>query len=62
MVFARNLSSRPCQVSIPAQPEDRHRPLTIAAGGGYFDDVDLLSLDLHGYGYRRLRLNHTPWD
>jgi hypothetical protein len=26
------------------------------------DDVDLLSLDLNGYGYRWLRLDHTHWD
>jgi maltose alpha-D-glucosyltransferase/alpha-amylase len=60
-LFAHNLSPDPCDVSIPPLPGERHRPLTLASDMGC-DDVDLLSLDLTGYGYRSLRLNHTPWD
>jgi maltose alpha-D-glucosyltransferase/alpha-amylase len=63
ILFAHNLSPEPCNVSIPPLPGERHRPLTLASDMGYDDDdVDLLSLDLTGYGYRWLRLNHTPWD
>jgi maltose alpha-D-glucosyltransferase/alpha-amylase len=62
MLFVHNFGERDKQISIPPQPGEHHEPLSVAADGEYVAQVDLLALDVHGCGYRWLRLNHTPWD
>jgi maltose alpha-D-glucosyltransferase/alpha-amylase len=61
MLFLHNLGRRRCRIQLAAQPGDNHRPLNVAADGDYDEDIDLRSLEINSYGYRWLRLNHTPW-
>lgn len=56
MLFLHNLGSQPCWVSLPELPDEELPPLNMAADGEYGGDVDLLSLELNGYGYRWIRL------
>jgi maltose alpha-D-glucosyltransferase/alpha-amylase len=60
MLFVHNLSNRAHHISIQPRPGDK-QPLSVAADGEYDDEVDLHGLDVKGYGYRWLRLNHVPW-
>jgi maltose alpha-D-glucosyltransferase/alpha-amylase len=62
MLFVHNFGERDKRVRVPPQPTERHEPLSVAGDAPYPTEVDLLTLDIHGYGYRWLRLNHTPWD
>jgi maltose alpha-D-glucosyltransferase/alpha-amylase len=61
MLFAHNLSGTERHVALPRPLDERHRPLSVAADGEY-PDTERNRLRVNGYGYRWLRLNHTPWD
>jgi hypothetical protein len=50
-----------CRIRLELQSGENHRPLNVAADAEYDEDIDLLSLEINSYGYRWLRLNHTPW-
>jgi maltose alpha-D-glucosyltransferase/alpha-amylase len=62
MLFVHNLGRQDRKVTVRLTGERHHRPLNVAADGEYDDNVDLLSLAVNGFGYRWIRLNHTPWD
>ncbi|KOX24003.1 trehalose synthase [Saccharothrix sp. NRRL B-16348] len=62
VLFVHNFGERDLRLQVPPLPGEAHRPLSVAADGEYPEDIDLLSLEVRGRGYRWLRLNHTPWD
>jgi maltose alpha-D-glucosyltransferase/alpha-amylase len=62
MLFVHNLCRRRSRIRLALQPREDHRPLNVAADGEYDEDIDLRSLEINSYGYRWLRLNHTPWN
>jgi maltose alpha-D-glucosyltransferase/alpha-amylase len=62
MLFVHNLRRHHRRIRLEPQTDKDHGPLNVAADGEYEQDIDLLSLEINGYGYRWLRLNHTPWD
>jgi maltose alpha-D-glucosyltransferase/alpha-amylase len=61
MLFVHNLCRHHCRIRLELQSGENHRPLNVAADAEYDEDIDLLSLEINSYGYRWLRLNHTPW-
>ncbi|MCR3750452.1 alpha-amylase family protein [Lentzea californiensis] len=61
MLFVHNLSPEPCQVSVPPQTAEEEPPQNVVADGAYDNDVDLLSLQVNGYGFRWIRLADIPW-
>jgi maltose alpha-D-glucosyltransferase/alpha-amylase len=61
MLFAHNLSPEPCQVSVPPQACEEEPPRNVVADGDCDNDVDLLSPDINGYGFRWIRLADLPW-
>ena len=61
MLFVHNLCRHHRRITLEPQPGEDHRPLNVAADGEYDEDINLLCLEINGYGCRWLRLNHTPW-
>lgn len=61
MLFAHNLAPDACRVSVPPLSPEEEPPQNVVADGPYDNDVDLLSLELNGYGFRWIRLADIPW-
>jgi maltose alpha-D-glucosyltransferase / alpha-amylase len=61
-LFVHKLCRRRSRIRLAPQPGEDHRPLNVATDGEYDEDIDLRSLGINSYGYRWLRLNHTPWN
>jgi maltose alpha-D-glucosyltransferase/alpha-amylase len=57
----RFVSPEPCQVSVPPQAPEEEPPQNVVADGAYDNDVDLLSFQVNGYGFRWIRLADIPW-
>jgi maltose alpha-D-glucosyltransferase/alpha-amylase len=62
VLFVHNLSREPRKVSVALGESGGRRPVHLAADGPYDESADLTSLEVNAFGYRWIRLNHTPWD
>ncbi|MDQ7904429.1 alpha-amylase family protein [Phytohabitans sp. ZYX-F-186] len=60
VLFLHNLAPDPCRVALPAHLRRDIPPLNVAADGDYGDKVDPDAIDVHGYGYRWIRLDRWP--
>jgi glycosidase len=60
MFFLHNLADMPCRVALPEHLRRDTRPLSVAADGDYDERVDLDAIEIHGYGYRWIRLDRWP--
>jgi hypothetical protein len=49
---------RPARVHLPEQPDEDGRPVEVFSDREY-PDPDLRDLELHGFGYRWVRLRRT---
>jgi maltose alpha-D-glucosyltransferase/alpha-amylase len=61
-LFAHNLANRPCTLDLISQDAPDHRPLSFFGDSDYGGDVTLEAVRLAGFGYRWIRLRHTPGD
>jgi maltose alpha-D-glucosyltransferase/alpha-amylase len=59
-LFVHNLANRPCTLDLRSQYAPDHRPLSFFADSDYGADVNLEAVQVAGYGYRWIRLRHTP--
>jgi maltose alpha-D-glucosyltransferase/alpha-amylase len=59
-LFAHNLANRPCTLDLRSQHAPDQPPLSFFADSDYGRDVRLEALELAGFGYRWIRLRHTP--
>jgi maltose alpha-D-glucosyltransferase/alpha-amylase len=59
-LFVHNLADRPCTLQLGSHRDPEHRPLNFFADSDYGPDVDLDTVEVAGFGYRWIRLRHTP--
>jgi maltose alpha-D-glucosyltransferase/alpha-amylase len=59
-LFAHNLMDRPCTPDLSSQDAPDQRPLSFFADSDYGPDISLEAVQLAGFGYRWIRLRHTP--
>jgi maltose alpha-D-glucosyltransferase/alpha-amylase len=63
MLFIHNLADVPCRLDVRQQAgrlDQPGRPLSVVADGEYPEKIDLDAVELHGYGYRWIRLHRNP--
>jgi maltose alpha-D-glucosyltransferase/alpha-amylase len=61
MVFLHNLSTEPARADLSALYGESKCPTEVLADRDYADVGRLDMLDIDGYGYRWIRLRHTPY-
>jgi maltose alpha-D-glucosyltransferase/alpha-amylase len=56
VLFLHNLADRPCTLDLSAVVNEEDEPLDVATDGPYEEPDGLGEVELHGYGYRWIRL------
>ena len=56
VLFLHNLADRPCTLDLSDVVSEADEPLDVATDGPYEEPAGLGEVELHGYGYRWIRL------
>jgi len=59
VLFLHNLADRPCTLDLSTVADENDEPLDVATDGPYEEPCGLREVDLHGYGYRWIRLRRN---